>query len=64
MYEGGKGGGDLVAPIIPTAAGIAVLPNTGGNQLLFIVSLVSTIVGVTILLTTLARMAAKRYYKA
>lgn len=63
MYEGGKGGG-TVAAIIPTTAGVAVLPNTGGNQLLLVASLLSTIVGVAILLSTVIRFAAKKAYKA
>lgn len=63
MY-GGKGGDNIVAPIIPTVGGIALLPNTGDNKVLFFVSLLSITVGSLILLTTLARFAAKRYYKS
>lgn len=62
MY-GGRGGGEGFASIVPTAGGIAVLPNTGGNQLLFVLSLVSIVVGSLILITTTARFVAKRLYK-
>ena len=62
MY-GGKGGGSLTA-IIPTTAGVAVLPNTGGNVLLFIAALLSTVIGAAILLSTAARFVAKKAYKA
>lgn len=62
MY-GGRGGGEGFASVIPTAGGIAVLPNTGGNQLLFVLSLVSIIVGSLILATTTARFIARMIYK-
>lgn len=62
MY-GGKGGGELIAPIVPTVGGIVLLPNTGGNNVLLAISLFSTIVGSAILLTTAVRLVAKKYYK-
>lgn len=63
MY-GGKGGGEGFASIVPTAGGIAVLPNTSGNSLLFVLSLASIVVGSIILTTTTARFIAKKFYKA
>ena len=56
-------GGD-VAPIVPTAASIAILPNTGGNHLLFFVSLLGTVVGSAILASTATRFVVKKFYKA
>lgn len=63
MY-GGRGGGEGFASIVPTAGGIAVLPNTGGNSLLLVLSLTSIVVGGLILATTTARFVAKLIYKA
>jgi len=63
MYTPGRGSGPVVTPLISTTAGIAVLPNTGGNHLLFAASLLSTIVGSAILLSTLVRFLMKKYYK-
>lgn len=59
MY-GGKGGGGSVAAIVPTTAGIAVLPNTGGNPVLLVASLLSIAVGSAILLSTAVRFIAKK----
>lgn len=64
MYGGKGGGSDLVTGVVPTAGGIAVLPNTGGNELLMVVSLLSIAVGVAILLSTGIRFVAKKHYKA
>lgn len=61
MYEGNGAG---IASIIPTVGGIAVLPNTGDNTTLFIVSVVSTTVGSLILTSTIVRFVAKKFYKA
>lgn len=47
-----------------TVAGICTLPNTGGNELLFVVSLLTTLVGVAVTLSTVARLVAKRAYNA
>jgi hypothetical protein len=63
MYGSGGGAGDLVA-VVPTTAGIIVLPNTGGNHLLFVISLLSTIIGTLILTSTVVRLIAKKIYKA
>lgn len=63
MYGGGLGAGSLT-PVVPITAGIAVLPNTGGNHLLMVLSIVSIVVGSVILMTTLIRYAAKLRYKA
>lgn len=62
MY-GGKGGGAL-SGAVPTVAGITVLPNTGGNELLMVASIVSITVGSIILLSTVCRFVAKLAYKA
>jgi hypothetical protein len=56
MY-GGKGAG-------PVAAGAVILPNTGGNHLLLVASIVSIMTGGVILLSSLARFVAKQAYKA
>jgi len=44
--------------------GIVSLPNTGSNSVLATLSVVSIAAGVLILLTTGARMVAKKYYKS
>ncbi len=49
---------------IATVAGVALLPNTGGNELLLVASVVTTLVGVAIIATTAVRQAAKRANKA
>lgn len=61
MY--GRGAGDLTA-IVPTAAGVVILPNTGGNSILFVVSLLSTVIGSLIIASTLMRLIAKRIYNS
>lgn len=58
MYSPGLGGGGL------TAAGIAILPNTGGNVLFFIISLLSIAIGSLIILSTIARLIARKIYKS
>ena len=63
MYDGGKGGGSLTA-VVPTTAGVAVLPNTGGNPVLFVAALLSTIIGGAILLSTVARFVVAKTHKA
>lgn len=47
-----------------TAAGVMVLPNTGGNTALRVVAITSIAVGGAILLTSVVRMVAKKVYKA
>ena len=49
---------------VSVGAGVAVLPNTGGSRLLMTVAIVSIVTGSVIVLTTLARFAAKMTYKA
>lgn len=49
---------------VATVAGITVLPNTGGNEVLLIASLLTTFVGVAIMLSTVVRQVAKKAYKA
>lgn len=40
--------------------GVAVLPNTGGNELLIAASVVSIVLGLAIVVTTAVRQAAKK----
>ncbi|MDQ5982398.1 MAG: hypothetical protein QG549_395 [Patescibacteria group bacterium] len=54
---GAAGGGGSVA------GGVILLPNTGGNELLFIVSVLSIAVGTLIIASTVARVVAKKFYK-
>ncbi len=46
------------------AASAIVLPNTGSNRLMAVVAMVTLFVGVAIIVTTLARLVAKKAYKA
>lgn len=62
MYEGGKGGG--VLPAATTTAGVLILPNTGGNIALMIVSSLFIAVGVLVVASTVARFIAKKAYNA
>ena len=55
MYEGGKGAGAV-------ATGAIVLPNTGGNTILTIVSIASIVIGSAIVLSTIVRYMAKKAY--
>ncbi len=55
---GGIGGGGV------TTAGIVILPNTGGSVALSIVAVTSIVIGSLIIVTTIARMIAKKAYKA
>lgn len=58
MYEGGKGGGGAAGIV----GGSIVLPNTGGNVILTIVSIASIVIGSAIVLSTIARLVAKKAY--
>lgn len=49
---------------VATVAGVAVLPNTGGNELLLVASVVTILVGVTIMASTAVRLAARKANKA
>ena len=53
MYEGGKGAGAVIA-------GSVILPNTGGNRVLTVIAVTSIAVGVVIVISTIARFAAKK----
>ena len=53
MYQNPVGGGAVLA-------GAIVLPNTGGNELLMVASIFTTLVGLTILVSTAVRHAAKK----
>ena len=41
-------------------AGVATLPNTGGNELLLVASIATIVIGAAILVTTAVRQAAKK----
>ncbi len=53
-------------PVVPvaTVAGIAVLPNTGGNEILTIASIATIVIGCAIMLSTIARQVAKKSNRA
>lgn len=57
MYEAGKGAG-------PVVAGAVVLPNTGGNRVIAALAMISIAIGVAIIISTIARSAAKKSNKA
>lgn len=59
MYTPGMGGGGA-----SVTTGAVLLPNTGGNVILQVVAVASILVGTAILLSTVARVVAKRAYKA
>lgn len=46
------------------AAGAIVLPNTGSNEVLAVVSIINIVVGVAIVATSAARLIAKKAYNA
>lgn len=54
MYEGN------VAGTCTTVVGACTLPATGGNELLMVASIVTTLVGLTIIASTAVRQAAKK----
>lgn len=58
MYGGGQ-----VGPAVTATAAI-VLPNTGSNRLMAVIATISLVVGVVITVTSLARLVAKKAYKA
>ena len=55
MYKGGKGAGAIIT-------GGIVLPNTGGNSILTFAAIASIVIGSAILLSTVARLVAKKMY--
>ena len=57
MYQGLLGGA-------LTGAAAVVLPNTGDNRALAVTAVVSILVGATIIVTSAARLVAKRVHKA
>ena len=57
MYQGNLG------PVLPIA-GVAALPNTGGNQILLVASIATIVIGLAIVLSTVVRHQAKKAYKA
>lgn len=56
--------GKVLGASTVTGTGALVLPNTGGNTPLTIAAITTIVVGGAILLSTLARLVAKRAYKA
>ena len=61
MYGGQPGQG---AGPISTVAGGALLPNTGGNVVLTVIAIASIVLGVAIMLTSVARVVAQKANKA
>ena len=59
MYSGG-----VVLGASTTVASAIVLPNTGGSVLLTVSSVLALVAGVAVLLSSIARLVAKRAYKA
>jgi hypothetical protein len=57
-------GGKVLGATTVAGGGAVILPNTGGNTLLTVVSIISITIGSVILLSTLVRFAAKKAYKA
>lgn len=57
MYTPGMGAG-------PVVAGAVVLPNTGGNRVIAALAIISIAVGVAIIISSIARSAAKKSSKA
>lgn len=49
---------------VATVAGISVLPNTGGNNVLLAASIIMIVAGFAIIVTTALRQAAKQAHKA
>lgn len=56
--------GGVVLGASTTAAAAIVLPNTGNSKLMAVVATVTLFVGVAITVTTLARLIAKKAFKA
>lgn len=58
MYGGtpGQGGGGA----LPVVGGAILLPNTGGNTVLTIIAIVAIAVGTAVLLSSAARLIAKK----
>lgn len=54
--------GQILSAVAPGLGGGVLLPNTGGNTLLTVVAITSIIVGAAIVLSTIARLVAKRAY--
>jgi hypothetical protein len=49
---------------VTTVGGVAALPNTGGNELLMVASIFTTLIGLAIVVSTAVRQAAKKGIKA
>lgn len=61
MY--GSGAGAVLGASTAATAAI-VLPNTGSSRLLTVVATITLVTGLVILTTSVARLIAKRAYKA
>lgn len=57
MYQPGMGGGGGCA-----LSGCVLLPNTGGNTILTVIAISAIAVGSAIVLSTIARMIAKKAF--
>lgn len=57
-------GGGVVLGASTTVAAGAVLPNTGDNRAMVIAATISLVVGIIVTVTSLARLVAKKAYKA
>jgi LPXTG-motif cell wall-anchored protein len=55
--------GKLLGAATGPGLGAVVLPNTGENHVLFFVALISIVIGSAIILSTVARIAAKKFYR-
>ena len=49
---------------VATVAGITVLPNTGGSEMLLVASIIMIVAGLAIIVTTALRQAAKKANRA
>lgn len=60
MYEStpGKGG------MLPIAGGVAALPNTNGNDVLLVASILTIVIGLAILATSVVRTMVRKAHKA
>lgn len=51
----GSGNGSVLGATT-TAAGVAILPNTGDNNVLFAVAIISIVIGLLVVATTVVRL--------
>lgn len=58
MYGHGSG------PATSVVGGAALLPNTGGNTILTVIAITAIAVGAAVMLSSVARVVAKKAFKA